>query len=55
MGGMASKMGVGGRSMGCPGPDCSAATAVPAVCDAEPGVVTHLDLGIVQPRGLVRP
>ena len=31
------------------------ATAVPAVCDAEPGVITHLDLGIVQPRGLVRP
>jgi len=28
---------------------------VPAVCDARPGVVTHLDLGIVQPRGLVRP
>lgn len=31
------------------------ATAVPAVCDARPGVLTHLDLGIVQPRGLVRP
>lgn len=30
------------------------ATAVPAVCDARPGVITHLDLGIVQPRGLVR-
>jgi 2,4-diaminopentanoate dehydrogenase len=30
------------------------ATAVPAVCDASPGVVTHMDLGIVQPRGLVR-
>ena len=30
------------------------ATAVPAVCEANPGVVTHLDLGIVQPRGLVR-
>jgi hypothetical protein len=30
------------------------ATAVPAVCDAKPGVVTHLDLGIVRPRGLVR-
>ena len=31
------------------------ATAVPQVCDAEPGVLTHLDLGVVQPRGLVRP
>ena len=31
------------------------ATAVPAVCDAKPGVITHLDLGVVRPRGLVRP
>lgn len=31
------------------------ATAVPAVCDAKPGVLTHLELGVVQPRGLVRP
>ncbi|MEO7657965.1 MAG: hypothetical protein ABIS25_11630 [Sphingomicrobium sp.] len=30
------------------------ATAVPSVCDARPGIVTHLDLGMVQPRGLVR-
>ena len=30
------------------------ATAIPQVCDARPGVVTHLDLGVVQPRGLVR-
>jgi hypothetical protein len=30
------------------------ATAVPAVCDAKPGVVTHLDFGVLQPRGLVR-
>lgn len=30
------------------------ATALPAVCDAEPGVVTHIDLGVVQPHGLVR-
>ncbi|WP_436789992.1 NAD(P)H-dependent amine dehydrogenase family protein [Yinghuangia sp. YIM S10712] len=29
-------------------------TAIPAVCAAEPGFVTHLDLGVVQPRGLVR-
>jgi hypothetical protein len=27
---------------------------IPVVCDAAPGVVTHLDLGIVQPKGLVR-
>jgi hypothetical protein len=26
---------------------------IPAVCDAAPGVVTHLDLGVVRPRGLV--
>lgn len=31
------------------------ATVVPQVCDAELGVITHLDLGVVQPRGLVRP
>jgi 2,4-diaminopentanoate dehydrogenase len=31
------------------------ATAVPAVCDAKPGVVTHLDFGVVRPHGLVRP
>jgi 2,4-diaminopentanoate dehydrogenase len=31
------------------------ATAVPAVCDAKPGVVTHLDFGVLRPRGLVRP
>lgn len=29
-------------------------TAVPQVCDAPPGVVTHFDLGVVQPKGLVR-
>ena len=31
------------------------ATVVPQVCDARPGVLTHLDFGVVQPRGLVRP
>ena len=30
------------------------ATAVPAVCEARPGIVTHIDLGVVQPQGLVR-
>jgi hypothetical protein len=29
-------------------------TVVPQVCDAAPGLVTHLDLGVVQPKGLVR-
>lgn len=28
---------------------------IPAVCDARPGLVTHMDLGIATPRGLVRP
>jgi hypothetical protein len=27
---------------------------IPDVCDAAPGVLTHLDLGVVRPRGLVR-
>jgi 2,4-diaminopentanoate dehydrogenase len=31
------------------------ATAVPAVCDARVGIVNHFDLGVVKPRGLVRP
>lgn len=29
-------------------------TAIPDVCAAAPGFVTHLDLGVVRPRGLVR-
>lgn len=29
--------------------------AIPAVCNAAPGLVTHLDLGVVLPSGLVRP
>ncbi len=29
-------------------------TAVPQVCDAAPGFVNHVDLGVVRPRGLVR-
>jgi hypothetical protein len=39
---------------GLPWTGLAGATAVPAVCDAAPGVVSHFDLGIVQPRGLVR-
>lgn len=27
---------------------------IPAVCAAAPGWVTHLDLGLVRPPGLVR-
>jgi 2,4-diaminopentanoate dehydrogenase len=30
-------------------------TVIPQICDAAPGVITHLDLGVVRPRGLVRP
>ncbi len=29
--------------------------AIPTVCDAAPGVLTHLDLPLVRPSGLVRP
>jgi 2,4-diaminopentanoate dehydrogenase len=42
------------RFLGLPWTGLLGATAVPAVCDAAPGIVTHLDLGIVQPKGLVR-
>lgn len=28
--------------------------AIPDVCDAAPGVITHFDLGVLRPRGLVR-
>ena len=33
----------------------NAVNAIPSVCDAAPGIVTHLDLPFVRPRGLVRP
>ncbi|MBI5737143.1 hypothetical protein [Mycobacterium adipatum] len=36
-------------------PVCHEAGTIPAVCDAEPGWVTHLDRGVVRPRRLVRP
>jgi hypothetical protein len=29
-------------------------TAIPQVCDAAPGFVSHIDLGVIRPRGLVR-
>jgi 2,4-diaminopentanoate dehydrogenase len=41
--------------LGLPWTGLVGATAVPAVCDAKPGIITHLDLGIVKPKGLVRP
>jgi hypothetical protein len=31
-----------------------AVNTIPDVCDAEPGWLTHLDLGLIRPRGLVR-
>ena len=44
-------------SMAHPGYDWTAMgaiNAIPDVCDAAPGWVHHLDLGLVKPRGLVR-
>lgn len=40
--------------LGLPWTGLLGATALPAVCDAEAGVVTHIDLGVLQSRGLVR-
>jgi 2,4-diaminopentanoate dehydrogenase len=33
----------------------NAVNAIPAVCDAPPGIHTHLDLGLIRPLHLVRP
>lgn len=41
--------------LGLPWTGLLGATAMAAVCDAKPGVVGHIELGIVQPHGLVRP
>lgn len=41
--------------LGLPWTGLLGATAVPALCEARTGVVTHIDLGIIQPKGLVRP
>lgn len=41
--------------LGLPWTGLLGATVVPAVCDAASGVITHNDLGVVHPRGLVRP
>jgi 2,4-diaminopentanoate dehydrogenase len=40
--------------LGLPWTGLVGCTVVPQVCDAAPGIVTHLDFGVVQPRGLVR-
>jgi hypothetical protein len=40
--------------LGLPWTGLVGCTVVPQVCDAAPGVVMHLDFGVVQPRGLVR-
>lgn len=40
--------------LGLPWTGLLGATALPAICEAKPGVVTHIDLGVVQPHGLVR-
>jgi hypothetical protein len=40
--------------LGLPWTGLLGATALPAVCDAKPGVVTHINLGVVKPHGLVR-
>ena len=40
--------------LGLPWTGLLGATALPAVCEARPGFVTHIDLGIVQLKGLVR-
>jgi hypothetical protein len=40
--------------LGLPWTGLVGCTVVPQVCDAAPGVVTHIDLGVVQPMGLVR-
>jgi hypothetical protein len=41
--------------LGLPWTGLLGATAVPSICDAKPGVVTHMDMGIIRPKGLVRP
>jgi hypothetical protein len=40
--------------LGLPWTGLVGATAVQAVVDAKPGVISHFDLGIVQPKGMVR-
>ncbi|MET0365998.1 MAG: hypothetical protein ABW169_15250 [Sphingobium sp.] len=40
--------------LGLPWTGLVGCTVLPQVCDAEPGILTHMDLGIVEPRGLIR-
>lgn len=40
--------------LGLPWTGLVGCTVVPQVCDAPAGVVTHFDLGVVKPKGLVR-
>jgi hypothetical protein len=40
--------------LGLPWTAMAGVNVIPAVCDAAPGVLTHFDLGVVRPRGLVR-
>lgn len=40
--------------LGLPWTGLMGATAMAAICEAKPGVVDHIDLGVVQPHGLVR-
>jgi hypothetical protein len=40
--------------LGIPWTGLVGCTVVPDVCDAPAGVVTHFDLGVVRPKGLVR-
>lgn len=40
--------------LGLPWTGLVGCTVVPQVCDAPAGVVSHLDLGVVRPKGLVR-
>lgn len=40
--------------LGLPWTGLVGCTVVPQVCEAPPGVVTHFDLGVVRPKGLVR-
>lgn len=40
--------------LGLPWTGLVGCTVVPQICDAPPGIISHLDLGVVQPKGLVR-
>lgn len=40
--------------LGLPWTGLLGATAMAAVCEAQPGVVDHIDLGVVRPHGMVR-